>query len=258
MQKFSKEVEIIIQTVTEDEYRAATTFFETPNASYFPKAVVYPMNGMIVGMFAVRKTALIQTEFGENIDSYIEDALKVFSNAQFVIGVGACFAFDQSRHQLGDVLVSEKISDLANLKFGAMGKIENHGQIVDVAHELKRIFCITVEHDSDVKVSKTRNSKVDKGTFISHPIQMNSRQMCDAIHAAVPTAVGGEMEGGKLLNFVRKRKVKGVIIIKGVADYGDGLKIKEWQFTATMSALHYVKAKLPLVSFFAGMYIAAL
>lgn len=52
------------------------------------------------------------------------------------------------------------------------------------------------------------------------------------------------MEGGVLLEFERKRKIKGVIVIKGVVDYADGKKSKEWQYTAAMAALNYTKIKL--------------
>lgn len=212
----------------------------------FPKAVVFPMNGMVVGMFAGKKTALIQTEVGENIDSYVEEAIKIFTNAQFVIGVGVCFAFDKSNYLLGDVLVSDKISNLANLEFGMDGKIRNHGEIVRVFHELRRIFCLTVEHESEIKVSATRSSRVYKGTFISYSVQVNNEQVRDRIHSAVNTAIGGEMEGGQLLKFVDRGQVRGVIIVKGVANYGDGNESKEWQFTAATAALHYTKSKLPL------------
>lgn len=262
LQKFCKQVEIILQTVNLNEYQAATTFMEPPSGNFpkaivFSKAVVFPKNGMVVGMIAGKKTALIQTEIGENIDNYIEEAKKTFPKAQFVIGVGVCFAFDRSKYQLGDVLVSEKISDLTNLKFGPEGEIENRGQIVDVVQNLKTFFCITVVHGSEVKASETRNSRVYTGTFISHPFHVNNKQMRDKIHAAIPTAIGGEMEGGKLLRFVSNRKIKGVIVIKGVADYGDGKTTDEWQFTAAMSALHFVKSKLLLIPSLEGKYIVS-
>lgn len=194
-------MEIILQTVNLNEYQAAVTFMEPPSGK-FTKAVVFPKNGMVVGMISGKKTALIQTEIGENVDKYVDKAKKIFCNAQFVIGVGVCFAFDKSKYQLGDVLVSDKISDLANLKFDAKGEIINRGQIVDIVHSLQTIFCLTVEHDAEVKASETRNSKVSKGTFISHPFLVDNEQIRDKIHAAVPTAIGGEMEGGKLLRSV--------------------------------------------------------
>ncbi len=51
------------------------------------------------------------------------------------------------------------------------------------------------------------------------------------------------MEGGELLRFTGKGKIKGVIVIKGVADYGDGKKKKDWQFTAASAAFKYTEYK---------------
>ena len=193
----------------------------------FSKAVVFPANGIVVGTFAGKKVALIQTELGMNIEEYVDDAIGIFTNARYVIGVGVCFAFDRSKHLLGDVLVSNKISNLANLEFSSDGEIKNHGEIIRVVHELRRIFCITTKHESDIKVSAGRISKVYKGTFVSCPIKVNSEMMCDGIHSAVDTAIGGEMEGGQLLKFVDRGKIEGVVVIKGVANYGDGVITKE-------------------------------
>lgn len=61
--------------------------------------------------------------------------------------------------------------------------------------------------------------------------------MRDKFLRAKSVAIGGEMEGGELLEFHNDQKIKGVIVIKGVADYADGKKEKDWQFTAAMAAL---------------------
>ena len=62
-----------------------------------------------------------------------------------------------------------------------------------------------------------------------------------------PNAIGGEMEGWVLLEL--KRTLKGlhnkdieVIVVKGVADYGDLSKGDQWQWTAAkaaMDCIHY-------------------
>ncbi len=49
------------------------------------------------------------------------------------------------------------------------------------------------------------------------------------------------MEGGELLRFIGKGKIEGVIVIKGVTDYGDGKKKKDWQFTAASAAFNYTE-----------------
>ena len=53
------------------------------------------------------------------------------------------------------------------------------------------------------------------------------------------------MEGWVLYTHIQKEFPKvHAIIIKGVADYGDGTKDKRWQLTAAMAAVHYAHFQL--------------
>lgn len=243
LQKFSLEVEVILQTVNENEYQAATTFLKPPD-EMFSKAVVFPKVGMVVGMFADKKTALIQTDMGEDAGEFIAEAIGTFSSAVYVIGVGVCYSFDRSKFRLGDVIVSKQVANLAKTKFDAQGRVENRGQIVAVVDDLQRIFCRDLIHDPDFKVCLTRSSQVHSGTIISYPILIDNKEMREKFHDEIRNAIGGEMEGGQLLKFEQKRKIKGIIAIKGVVDYADGNKAKNWQFISALAALHYTKSKL--------------
>ena len=241
-EKFCLSVEVILQTVNENEYQAATTVLEKPG-DMFDRAVIFPKGGMVVGMFANKQVALIQTDVGENAFDFIDDAIKTFPNALYVIGVGVCYSFDKEKYKLGDVLVSKQISNLANMKWDDEGQVENRGQTVQVVQELRRIFCSGLVQ-VPFKVSQSRRSKVHSGTIISHPTLINNKEIRDKIHVEIRTAIGGEMEGGQLLRFEQKRWIKGIIAIKGICDYADGKKNKEWQFISTLAALHYTKSKL--------------
>ena len=242
LQEFCQTVEIIIQTVNENEYQAATTFLTPPN-EMFSKAVVFPMTSMVVGMFADKKTALIQTDVGENAGTMIAKAIEAFPQAVYVIGVGVCFAFDKTKCQLGDVIVSKQISTFANMAVES-SRLENRGEIVAVSDELQRIFCRNLVQNPEFPVCETRTSEVHSGTIISYPILQKSELLRDMFHDELRTAIGGEMEGGQLLKFVKQRKIQGVIAIKGVADYADSAKAKEWQFISARAALHYTESKL--------------
>lgn len=242
LQEFCQTVEVIIQTVNENEYQAATTFLTAPN-EMFSRAVVFPMTSMVVGMFADKKTALIQTDVGENAGTMIEKAIDAFPQAVYVIGVGVCFAFDKSKYQLGDVIVSKQISTFANMAVEST-RLENRGEIVAVSDELQRIFCRNLVQNPEFPVCKTRTSEVYSGTIISYPILQKNEQLRDMFHDEVRTAIGGEMEGGQLLKFVKLRKIQGIIAIKGIVDYADSDKAKEWQFISARAALHYTESKL--------------
>ena len=250
MSEFSEEVEIILQVVNENEYQAAVTFLESPSAN-FPKSVVFPSAGTVLGYFANHKVALIHTDIGANIGDYIQGAINTFKKAKFVVGVGVGYSFDRKKYKLGDVLVSKKISDLRNWKFNKEGEVVNRGEIVDIVDALQNVFCRGLNFDEDFEVSKpeppseeARTSKVYSGTYASFAVLMDNKHMRDKFGDAVPEVIGGEMEGGELMQFQKKRKVGGVIVIKGVVDYGDGTKEKGWQFTAAMAALTYTRDKL--------------
>lgn len=237
LNQFTNEIEVILQTVYDNEYQAATYHMKPPPGD-FTKPVIFPWKGMVVGMFADKKTALIQTRPMESVGSYVD----AFPNAKYVIGVGVCFAFDV-KYELGDVLVSEGICNLSDMKDDSDGEIKDCGDIQPINDVLKKIFCTTVEHDTEVKASDTRNSKVHKGILISQPYLIQHLKDRDRLYHTVPTAIGGEMEGGMVMKFKSEPDMK-VVIIKGVADYGDGNETKEWQFTAAMASLQYAESKL--------------
>ena len=81
-----------------------------------------------------------------------------------------------------------------------------------------------------------------------------------------PNAIGGEMEGWVLLEL--KRTLKGqhnkdiaVIVIKGVADYGDLSKGDKWQWTAAkaaMDCIHYCLEKSGGIEFSGGETVITL
>lgn len=244
LQDFSQKVEVILQTVNENEFQAATTFLKSPN-DLFKKAVTFPMNCMVLGMFAKKKTALIQTGVGDKAGKFIEKALTEFPKTVYVIGVGVCFAFKSKENCiLGDVIVSEKICTLANSAIG--GKVEDRGETIEVVEDLQAIFCRTLnQHQEFIVCKEGRVSKVHSGTITSFPHVVKDATFRDKLLEAVPVAIGGEMEGGQLLKVKKeKSEIKGVIAIKGVVDFADKDKSKGWQFISARAALHYIECKL--------------
>ena len=234
---------LILQTVNDNEYQAAVVSMDPPSEN-FARPVTFPVAGMVVGKFAKKKVALIQTMPGPMVGKHVEYALKKFSNACFIVGVGVCYAFDEKECKLADALVSEKIADFEMMKFLPGGGVEDRGSTVSIVYGLTQIFCVM----KDPVIIEDHESNVHVGTICSPPILMNNRKRRDEFRRTRPRAIGGEMEGGELLKFVLERKIEGVILIKGVSDYGDGTKSKDWQFSAAMAALHFAKRQLSNVS----------
>lgn len=226
LEKFRSEVAVILQTGNSNEYQAATTFLKPPPGR-FTKPVYFPtINGMVVGMFAGKKTALVRMEYNS-----IDDIFDEFPNAKYAIRVGVCFALDR-KYKLGDVLVSDKICNISSSSV-------QHNDTQPISDVLHDTFCLTLVHDPEVKVSDNRDSKVYKGTMISQPTLVEDH---NTFHHASPMAIGGEIEGSGLVKFESKNME--TIMITGVADYGDRDDTKEWEFTAAMAALQYTKSKL--------------
>lgn len=212
----------------------------------FPKTVVFPRPGNVIGLFTDKKVALIHTGEGSDCSDYVLDAIKVFPNARFIIGLGVCYAFDNKKNKLGDVLVSKQICDMRNLKFGPNNELIDRGQRVNVVKDLREIFCMDLVHEEDFEVAcnPRRCSNVSAGQFASLPAIVENREMCDKIRLAVPEAIGGDTEGGELLKFQSKGQIQGVVMIKGVSHYADKRGEEEWEFSASLAAVVYTKSKL--------------
>ena len=246
LQKY--QVEIILHTVNDNENIAALTYMKSPSGKS-NGIQNFPDVGMVVGVFANKKVVLIQTDPGESCEEMVKETISCFPTAQYILAVGVCYGFDREKHLLGDVLVSKQISDFKNSKVKADGTIENRGETKDVAVFLSKVFCKRCIFSPPFKVTDTRDAKVYAGTFLSRPVLMDNKSERDKFHDAVPAAIGGEMEGGVLMKLEKQEPtIKGVIIIKGVVDYGDGTKNKEWQFTTAMAAFQYTETKLKSVN----------
>ena len=237
--QFCSEVEIILHTVNHNDYQAILTYMEPP-AQNFKRAIQHcPKHAMVVGMFAGKKAVVVQTLGGAKCRQKISEALDAFPNALCIIAVGACYAFEHKMVKLGDVIVSEKISDLAKMKL-ASDAVLDQGETIDVRPYLSDIFCVNTIHQP-FHVTCDRISEVHSGQFISSPHDFG----CYNVHAARPSAVGGETEGGVVMQLLReKNSSQGIVVIKGVAGYADGKEDDQWRYTASKAALHYIMSKL--------------
>ena len=250
LENYQNEVEVILHTLNDNEYNAATTYLSAPamEGGSFEKAIIFPRTGIVLGTFAKKKVALIQTEQGSKIRGDIEKAIKKFPKAMCILGIGVCYAMDDQKYKLGDVLISNKINNFENFKYKPDGQIEDRGQAIDMVDPLLRVFCKNTDNHDPLLVTSERYFKAFPGTLVCSPQLVNNLQERERRKTAVPTAIGGEMEGGELLKFVLENKITGIIIIKGIADYADGKKSKEWQFTAAMAAFKYAESKLSKIT----------
>lgn len=241
LDNFCLNVEIVLQTVEDNGYYAATLFLQPPN-DLFKNSVIFPENFIVLGMFAGKKTALILTRVSEKTEEFIEKVHSYFPRVVYFIGIGVCYTFDE-KYKLGDVIVSGQICSLTNSARGGEITEDRDGRI-EVVDDLQDIFCRGLLQVPEFKVSERRSSVVHSGPIISYPLPRMDADFRNEVLRAIPGAIAGEIEGGHLLKYVRRSKVKGVIEIKGVVDYRDKAKLKDWQFITAMAALHYTESKL--------------
>ena len=260
LENFSKKVAIIIHTVNDNEYWAAADHLGPPESDDgnpipgLKTSVTFPKTGSAVGMFGGYKAALVQTRMGEMCRGDIQDALRNFPNAKAIIAVGVAYGKSREKCKFGDVLVSQSIEDMSTVKFAKDGSIIQRGEKRHVKPNLQKIFCKQTQSFVVKKnftcTKEGREPKIIPGTIVSMSSLVDEEKTKMKFLENSQEAIGGEMEGYVLLQIQERNtdqdppRQLGAIVIKGVADYGDGKKLKEWQFTAAMAAVGYVHHKL--------------
>ncbi len=274
LQEFCKKVDLIVHTVNNNEKWAVLDHLDPPELytgkHLTEKAIdLYEPNWIVLGMFGGYKAALIQTEMGDEIREEVENALDKFPNAKFILAIGVAYANNPDKAKYGDVLVSRFIDGVGNIKYTRDGLIifrAGSSRFASVPQLLKNIFARGEETWSTLvnfKCTKSvdstdseagRTSKVHSGVIVSNRALIDNKEVHERMKLNAPEAIGGEMEGVVLIEIqqrlARRKQTPprelGVTVIKGVADYADGQKEKEWQLTAAMAAASYAQHKLKM------------
>ena len=261
LKKFSKNVQIIVHTVNDKEKFAALAHFDRPELlgdDTVKKPIhLFEPNKIVLGMFGGYKAALVQTRMGNDCLDEIEECVEHFPNARIIIALGVAYGASRSKYKLGDVLVSQFIDGVANMKFMANHCIlirASEIRYTRTAQPLENVFArgkdTWIAEENFECTKQGRISDVFPGVLSSAPILVDDKETLESIQKNCPEAVGGEMEGSVLVRVQKKlskeKRDLSVIVIKGVADYADGKKKqgKKWQFTAAMAAASYAKHKL--------------
>ena len=262
VQQFCKEVQIVLQAANDTERVASFSKLMPPvlnNGNECDKILRFRVDFQgrncsgeyILGMFGGYKAALVHTKQGQKCRSLIEATIGLFSNVRIIIGVGVAYGSSEECTKLGDVLISEKIAELDTVKYEKEGLIISRGIIGEVKDNLHTIFC-TGSNRFDVKKfactdsTPPRFAKARHGCIISGSFLVDNEDIKHKLWNNAPEAIGGEMEGHVLMDIIKQQASCQfqAIIIKGVCDYGDGTKKKDWQLTAALAAVEYTHFRL--------------
>ena len=258
---YCPEVKIILQAVNDNERTAIFSMLEPPilNDGSKSEKILAFLTGFeekrcygkfTLGIFGGYKAVLVQTDQGAKCRPLIEETTKLFPNFSFIIGVGVAYGGNKDQTKFGDVLVSNTIAELNTVKFTKEDSIISRGQNVHVGAMVNAIFCNESNKfqtfactDGDTP----RYSKAHVGTIISGSFLVDNQRIKDKLFDNSIEAIGGEMEGHVLMDILHQRvlvPLRDAIIIKGVCDYGDGKKEKQWQLTAALAAVKYTHLML--------------
>lgn len=254
---FAEEVQIILQTVNDKETSAVLSMMKGPHGNS-SKPVNFDNISfkVVLGMFGGYKSAQIKTGMGRDCDKDVEKALEMFPNVHAIILIGVAYAAPRIKGAYGDVLVSKFIHGVQNTKTedDHITVRPSSTSTVEVDKDLSAAFSFmptTWESficNKEIDTSKQRPAKVHCGSIVSYPNLFADKISRDALLENFREAIGGEMEGVEVLKIKQEYRGKrfGVIIIKGVADFGDSNKAdgKKWQYTAAKSAASYAEHKL--------------
>ena len=255
---FARQVVLILHTCNENEYWAALEKLEPPTkedgSEIRDRPIIYPQIGSVIGWFAGYKTAVVRTRQGNKCRDELMKALtESFPNSKVIIRAGIAYANDR-RRKFADVLISDQIEYFVQYKKEG-DKITYRGPREEIDPNVQRIFENPARDWTDMQsfpcADNDRASVAHIGCIVSAPTLIGDRILREQLMKHTPHAIGGEMEGWVLLELKRTLKDQhnkdiDVIIIKGVADYGDLSKEDKWQWTAAkaaMDCIHYCLEK---------------
>ena len=249
VQLFARQVVLILHTCNTNEYWAALERLKPPTSEdHSGILVIYPQVGSVIGWFAGYRAAVVRTGQGNECRDALTRALTTsFPNARVIIGAGIAYANTRER-KFADVLISNQIENFVQYKI-VNGEITNRGPREKIAPNVGRIFKNSASDWTDMEefpcAVDNRASVAHIGCVVSAPTLVRDENLREQLMKHTPYAIGGEMEGWVLLEL--KEALKGqhgkdieVIVIKGVADYGDLSKGDEWQWTAAKAAINCI------------------
>ena len=246
------EVKVVIQSCNKAEYTAALEAIERPPLPMFDKPVRYPTDKftIVVGTFAGQHAVIVRTDQGNKCRDDLTTVLSppFFPNATMLLGLGVCMGI---KHKLGDVLVGEKIQ-LEEKPKVRPGKLQLDGTRKEAKQTMRNVFCDTtgwnrfectdVPEGGDVNA---RTSEAFSGCILSSPNLLDNPKIKHGLESETQPLIGAEMEGWVLFKYIEKEFPNiETLIIKGICDYGDGTKKKDWQLTAAKAAVDYARFKL--------------
>jgi nucleoside phosphorylase len=174
------------------------------------------------GLIGKTRCVLVQSGMSSRTPSSssltVSDAIKEL-NPHTIIMVGIAFGIQPKKQKIGDVLVSEQVSDYSLKRIGTdendSPHILNRGDKIPASPRLlQRLRASSLRWDL---------SNVKFGLIVTGDDLVDNLNRRREILEYAPEAIGGEMEGAGLYSAAYRENVDWVIV-KGICDWADGEK----------------------------------
>jgi nucleoside phosphorylase len=181
-------------------------------------------NYFYLGELSGASIYLVQCEMGSagtgGSQATVADALAELRPKNIVM-VGIAFGLKPDRHQLGDVLVAQKLFDYESLRLNT----ESDGSLTSTARGdrvASSAKLVTRLRSADYDWTR---APVHFGLIVSGQKLVDNERSRAGLLRLEPEAIGGEMEGAGLYGAAQGRAEW--VLVKAICDWGDGKKAIE-------------------------------
>ena len=248
-----EDIDVLLMTATEIELRGIMGLLERPkDATQIIETVTegktspfyigkYGQYIVAVGMSAPAKSHQGSLKAFDIVQDIMETV-----KPHFVIAVGICYGMDQ-KLKFGDIVVSDFVADFTTLRHTHLPDgnkiIQLRSSQPPAGYKLVRQF----GNSAGFKMQYHKNKlvKVHCGPIIARSDLVDDNEYKEDLKNLRSDALAGEMEGAGVMfaaaNVTYDARIE-AIIIKAVADWGDGRKNEcgDWKPFASHAAAQYV------------------
>ncbi|MCG9766198.1 5'-methylthioadenosine/S-adenosylhomocysteine nucleosidase [Vibrio alginolyticus] len=235
-EKLIEATKLIFIAVTDTENAA---FFEEFKPLPEKKAYIEIFSGKLkyyIGRFGAYQAGYIRCSMGTiEADSagYVTEKIIDLFKPKFVVMPGIAFGINEKKQKIGDVLVSEKISPYDPERVGEDDSIMRSDPFragTTLKSRFKNIM------DWNHHLGNSKYSEIHFGNLLSGNKLVDNLEYRKFLVNKFEKPIGGEMEGTGLSAKCSENGVE-FIVVKGICDWADGKKHKEWQPKAAKAAV---------------------
>lgn len=230
-----RQADIGIMVATRVEFDQVARLFAPLKRKRALYKVPHKLETYYIGRFGAFNGVFVKCDAGSSGalgSSYTASKLIDIWKPKVVVMVGIAFGRDRKTHLPGDVLIASEIIPYEKMRVSPEGNVQR-GPIPAAGLLLQNRFANAVGWEFN-RPDGTRVS-VHTGALLSGEKLVDNPMFKKDLLARFPQAIGGEMEGAGLYASSARCKVDW-IVVKGVADWGDGMKHKKFQKLAAAAA----------------------